>query len=89
MTHRPFQGLIFIAISILMLGCGFVGFVQNPTTFNGVAYWAAQTSTPIPTVTQFLGMSTPVYVDTPIPQQIILLLQGFPSYHYLLFWCCA
>ena len=72
MTHRPFQGLIFIAISILMLGCGFVGFVQNPTAFNGIAYWAAQTTTPIPTMTQFLGMSTPVFADTPVPQQLTL-----------------
>src|SRR5690606_19348113 len=29
--------------------------------------WAAQTSTPRPTVTVFLGTTTPVYADTPVP----------------------
>ena len=63
--------LILVAFAML-LGCGFVSFVQNPAPLNGIAYWAAQTSTPIPTVTQFLGMSTPVIPDTPVPQQITL-----------------
>ena len=63
---------VAIALFALLFGCGFVGFVQNPAQLNGVAYWAAETNTPIPTVTQFLGMSTPVFADTLVPQQITL-----------------
>ncbi|MGB1249621.1 MAG: M23 family metallopeptidase [Candidatus Promineifilaceae bacterium] len=55
---------------IFLLSCGFVSFVQNPAPLNGVAYWAAQTGTPVPTLTQFLGVSTPVFANTAILQQI-------------------
>ncbi len=69
---RPFSNfLVFITgLTLSTLACGVIGSVENPTSLNGVAYWAAQTATPIPTVTIFLGMSTPVYPDTPIPNPI-------------------
>src|SRR5690606_8315303 len=36
-------------------------------SLSGISYWAAQTSTPQPTVTVFLGTTTPVYANTPVP----------------------
>jgi hypothetical protein len=54
------------------LGCGIIGFVDNPASLTGPSYWAAQTSTPIPTMTLFLGTSTPVYPNTPVPAAITL-----------------
>jgi len=59
-------GLLLMAT----LGCGVIGFVENVAPLNGIAYWAAQTSTPLPTVTVFLGTTTPVYADTPVPDLI-------------------
>lgn len=52
------------------LGCGIIGFIENPAPLSGPAYWAAETGTPVPTVTVFLGTSTPVYADTPVPALI-------------------
>ena len=69
---KPIRLILILMAFGMLLGCGFVSFVQNPAPLNGIAYWAAQTSTPIPTMTQFLGMSTPVIPDTPVPQQIAL-----------------
>jgi len=54
------------------LGCGTIGFIDNLPPLAGVSYWAAETATPIPTVTVFLGMTTPVYAATPIPAVITL-----------------
>lgn len=65
-TTRP----LLLATGLLMLtglGCGIIGFIENPASLTGPSYWAAETSTPIPTVTVFLGTSTPVYADTPVP----------------------
>ena len=56
-------GLLLLAA----LGCGVIGFVENVAPLNGIGYWVAQTSTPRPTVTVFLGTTTPVYADTPVP----------------------
>jgi hypothetical protein len=67
------QRLLPAIIGLLLLaglGCGVIGFVENPAPLIGPAYWAAQTSTPIPTVTVFLGTTTPVYPATPVPGQI-------------------
>ena len=69
MRQRPFLA----AISLLVLtgmGCGIIGFIENPAPLTGPSYWAAETGTPMPTVTVFLGTSTPVYADTPVPNII-------------------
>ena len=60
------SSLIFIAT----LGCGVIGFVENPATLTGPVYWAAETGTAVPTVTVFLGTTTPVSADTPVPNLI-------------------
>src|SRR5688572_22084138 len=51
-------GCLLMAIAALLglLGC--------------VSYWAAQTATPRPTVTVFLGTTTPVYAETPVPGEV-------------------
>jgi hypothetical protein len=61
---------LFILLGIGGLGCGIIGLVENVASMASPAYWAAQTSTPIPTVTIFLGTTTPVYADTPVPEII-------------------
>lgn len=64
---------LVISISLLVLsglGCGVIGFIENPAALTGPSYWAAETGTPVPTVTVFLGTSTPVYADTPVPNII-------------------
>jgi hypothetical protein len=65
-------GCLLLAIVALfgLLGCGVVGLVDNVATLGGVSYWAAQTGTPRPTVTVFLGTTTPVYADTPVPAEV-------------------
>ena len=71
LSKRPF----LVAISLLVLsglGCGVIGFIENPAALTGPSYWTAETSTPVPTVTVFLGISTPVYADTPVPAVITL-----------------
>ena len=69
----PWPLLGFLGLLLLVgLGCGVIGFVENPAPLTGPSYWAAETSTPIPTVTVFLGTSTPVYPDTPVPAVITL-----------------
>jgi murein DD-endopeptidase MepM/ murein hydrolase activator NlpD len=62
-------GCIVLAVLVLLalLGCGVIGFVSTAASLSGIGYWAAQTSTPVPTVTVFLGTTTPVYADTPVP----------------------
>jgi murein DD-endopeptidase MepM/ murein hydrolase activator NlpD len=57
-------------LCLTTLGCGIIGLVENPATLAGLSYWAAETATPIPTVTVFLGMTTPVYPDTPVPNSM-------------------
>ena len=52
------------------LGCGGVGFISGLAPLTGPSYWAAETTTPLPTVTVFLGTTTPVYADTPVPGQV-------------------
>ena len=66
---------LLISLGLLVLsglGCGVIGFIENPAALSGPSYWAAETATPIPTVTVFLGTSTPVYADTPVPAVITL-----------------
>ena len=65
-------GCLLLAIVALLglLGCGVVGLVDNVASLGGVSYWAAQTGTPRPTVTVFLGTTTPVYADTPVPAEV-------------------
>ena len=65
-------GCLLLAIAALLglLGCGLVGLVDNVATLGGVSYWAAQTRTPRPTVTVFLGTTTPVYAETPVPGEV-------------------
>jgi hypothetical protein len=69
MRGRP----LFVTAGLFLLtglGCGVIGFIENPATLTGPSYWAAATGTPVPTVTLFLGTTTPVYADTPVPGQI-------------------
>lgn len=69
LSRRP----LLLSISLLVLsglGCGVIGFVENPAALTGSVYWAAETSTPVPTVTLFLGTSTPVYAATAVPNLI-------------------
>jgi murein DD-endopeptidase MepM/ murein hydrolase activator NlpD len=61
--HPAFIGLLLVT----GLACGMIGFIKSPALLGGPSYWAAETSTPVPTVTVFLGTSTPVYPDTPVP----------------------
>lgn len=69
MKQRPF--LLTASLFILTsLGCGIIGFVENPASLSGPAYWAAETATPVPTVTRFLGTTTPVFAATPVPAVI-------------------
>ena len=58
MRRRP----LLASLSLLMLatlGCGIIGFIENPASLTGPSYWTAETATPVPTVTVFLGTSTP------------------------------
>lgn len=69
LSKRP----LLLSISLLVLsglGCGVIGFIENPASLTGPSYWAAETSTPVPTVTVFLGISTPVYAATAVPNLI-------------------
>ncbi|HFQ94302.1 MAG TPA: hypothetical protein ENK32_09850, partial [Anaerolineae bacterium] len=59
-------GLLFLT----GLGCGVIGFIENPAALTGPVYWAAETGTAVPTVTVNLGTSTPVYAATPVPNVI-------------------
>ena len=68
MSRRPL--LVTAGLLLTGLACGVIGFIDEPAPLDGPSYWAAQTSTPIPTVTLFLGTSTPVYADTPVPAEI-------------------
>ena len=65
--RRTLLGSLFL---VATLGCGVIGFIENPAALTGPAYWAAETGTAVPTVTVFLGTSTPVYADTPVPNLI-------------------
>ena len=69
MSHRT-AFLMSTALFMLTLGCGMTAFVTNPAPLTGVSYWAAETATPVPTETRFLGMTTPVFADTPVPPHI-------------------
>lgn len=59
-------GLLFLT----SLGCGVIGFVENPAALTAPIYWAAETGTAVPTVTVYLGTSTPGYAATPVPNFI-------------------
>jgi hypothetical protein len=69
---RPCFGSVAFVAGLLLagLGCGVVGFVANPAPLTGPSYWAAATGTPEPTVTVFLGTTTPVLADTPDPSLV-------------------
>lgn len=59
--------LRFAAFSLLLLtgaGCTIIGLVENPAPLTGPIYWAAATGDPAPTVTVFLGTTTPVLAPT-------------------------
>lgn len=65
MRQRPF---VLIGLSTLFtLACGMVGVVEQTAMLTGPVYWAAGISSPIPTVTIYLGSTTPVYADTAVP----------------------
>ncbi|MBK9052866.1 MAG: hypothetical protein IPL78_18710 [Chloroflexi bacterium] len=67
------QSFLFISTTVLaLLGCGLVSVATNPAPLAGVPYWTAQTSTPVATVTVFLGTTTPVVPPTPIPGVLTL-----------------
>lgn len=70
------QQMKWVGVGTLLLfsslGCGVIGFMENPAPLTGPVYWAAQTATVPPTMTMFLGMTTPVYPPTPIPQMLTL-----------------
>ena len=69
MKERPLLTMLAL-LSLGGLGCGLIGLVEEVAPLAGRAYWAAQTGTPMPTVTVFLGTTTPVYADTPVPAEI-------------------
>jgi len=61
--------VIVFAVAVLVLStlaCEIAG-LENPAGLAGKSYWAAETGTPIPTVTTFLGTTTPVFPPTPVP----------------------
>ncbi len=58
---------VFFLLAAASLGCGLIAAVAEPHALAGVAYWAAATSTAVPTETRFLGTTTPVYPPTPVP----------------------
>lgn len=60
-TYRALLGSLFF---LATLGCGVIGFIENPATLTGPAFWAAATGQPLPTVTVLLGTTTPVVVTT-------------------------
>lgn len=66
-TRRALLGSLFL---VATLGCGVIGFIENPAALTGPAYWAAATGEPGPTVTIFLGTTTPVYQATAVPGEI-------------------
>ncbi len=72
MSKRVWARRLLISSLILLttLGCGIIGFVENPAPLTGPAYWAAATGEPGPTVTIFLGTTTPVYEATVVPGEI-------------------
>jgi murein DD-endopeptidase MepM/ murein hydrolase activator NlpD len=68
---RPYT-VFLAAVSLLLatLACGEA--LDSAAGLSGKSYWTAVTGTPIPTVTIFLGTTTPVYPPTPIPGQVTL-----------------
>ncbi len=75
-AQRRLRHPLFWPAAILLLlptlGCGLIGAVENPHTLAGAAYWAAATTTAVPTETRFLGTTTPVYPPTAVPGQVTL-----------------
>ena len=73
---RPKSRPLFLPVAGLLLfstlGCGLVTAVENPHALAGVAYWAAATTTAVPTETRFLGTTTPVYPPTAVPGLVTL-----------------
>lgn len=72
MSKRIWTRRLLITSLILLstLGCGIIGFIENPAALTGPAYWAAATGEPGPTVTIFLGTTTPLYGATAVPGEI-------------------
>ena len=60
-TRRALIGSLFF---LATMGCGVIGFIENPAPLTGPTYWAAATGQPLPTVTVLLGSTTPVVVTT-------------------------
>ena len=58
-AHIPLWPAILL-LALTGLGCGLVGVVPNLAAIDGPIYWAAATSSPPPTVTVYLGTTTPV-----------------------------
>ena len=75
-AQRRLRHPLFWPAAILLLlptlGCGLIGAVENPHALAGAAYWAAATTTAVPTETRFLGTTTPVYPPTAVPGQVTL-----------------
>ena len=66
-TRRALLGSLFL---VATFGCGVIGFIENPAPLTGPVYWAVATREPGPTVTIFLGTTTPVYEATAVPGEI-------------------
>ena len=66
-TRRALLGSLFFAAT---MGCGIIGFIENPAPLTGPAYWAAATGQPLPTVTVLLGTTTPGVAATAVPVEI-------------------
>lgn len=63
----------FMGLGCLLLlgaGCTVIGLVENPAPLAGPIYWSAATGAPGPTVTIFLGTTTPVTAATAVPGEI-------------------
>lgn len=66
MKQRLLRRVAFAGIALLVtLGCGVIGFIDNPAPLSGPSYWAGATGVAQPTVTVFLGTTTPVIVTVP------------------------
>ncbi len=71
MSKRFATALLWLGLLVVgSLACAVADAIENLNPLSGKAYWAAVTETAVPTVTRFLGWTTPVYADTPVPALI-------------------
>ena len=83
-TRRALLGSLFF---VATLGCGIIGFIENPAPLTGPAYWAAETGAPLPTTTIVLGTTTPVVATvaatiTPSGPLTVTTTPGLPQIGY-------